>query len=84
MSGKWLPGEHRAVSCDGKIRYESGGAAGKAKQRMKKKHYKNGGNRSEVAVYHCQYCNCWHLGRSRPLKGELKKEKHQRRWFIHP
>lgn len=82
MSCKWLPGEHEAVTCSGKIRYASGAAAGKAKQHMKKKHYKDSGNRSEVAVYHCQYCGWWHLGRVRPLKGPARKEKHRRRYFI--
>ncbi len=67
---RWLPGEHYRVSCEGKVRYESGGAAGKAKQRMKKKRVRHGERRHDVNVYRCQYCSCWHLGggsNSKPL-----------------
>jgi hypothetical protein len=34
---RWLPGEHEAVSCLGKIKYESAAQAGKAKEKMRQK-----------------------------------------------
>ena len=71
---RWREGEHEAVTCRGKIRYETRAAAGKAKQRMRKKKYRDGGNRSEVNVYRCQYCGFWHLGRG---FGKTAKRRHE-------
>lgn len=61
MTCKWLPGEHRLVSCTGKIAYDSPNAAAKARERMlRKKNSERGGN---VSLYRCQYCAGWHIGR---------------------
>ncbi len=53
---------HRIVSCAGKIRYESPSAAAKARDRMKRK--PNTNRDHNINMYRCQYCACWHLGRS--------------------
>ena len=50
------------ASCDGKIKYQTGLEAGKAKDRMDKKH-----NRHKVNVYRCQFCAGWHIGHQRKI-----------------
>jgi hypothetical protein len=81
---RWLPGEHEAVSCLGKIKYESASQAGKAKEKMRQKERRgNGKTRSEVAVYRCDYCRHWHLGRNQRKAVSLpKKLKTARAVFI--
>lgn len=78
---RWLPGELEAVRCMGKVRYKTPALAGKAKECMKKKHYKDSGNRSEVKVYHCEFCRHWHLGRQRSLP-KTKKKRLQKRVIL--
>lgn len=57
---RWLPGERRAASCTGKLAYDSGTAAARAKSQLERKRRKN------MDVYRCHFCSRWHIGRRQP------------------
>lgn len=57
---KWLPGEKRLVACTGKIKYDNGALAARARKLMGKRHSRQ----AHVSVYRCHFCGCWHLGRA--------------------
>ena len=71
-SDKWLPGEHKAVSCSSKRRYVCKTDAVRAKLKMKDNPRKRK-IADSLTVYHCQYCGGWHLGR--PQKRRRIREK---------
>lgn len=55
---RFLPGELEASMCAGKIAYETGVLAGKAKDGMSRK------RKAGSTIYRCHFCHKWHVGRN--------------------
>lgn len=56
----------------GKIGYQSGGAASQAlthRNKMSRARRSGGAPAGKLKPFLCQFCNQWHLGRERPMKG---------------